>query len=78
SGGQPYLGADDNASAVAILLELARTLLPLARHPVLFVAFNAEEPPFIRTPMMGSQVFADHLPAEIGSPSNLQAVVIMD
>jgi len=75
--GGVYLGADDNASAVAILLETARTLPPLD-HPVLFVAFNAEEPPYIRTPSMGSQYFTDHLPPEIGAPSNLQAVVIMD
>lgn len=76
--GRTYLGADDNASAVAILLELARTLKPLANHSVLFVAFNAEEPPYIRTPLMGSQVFVDHLPLEIGTISHLHAVVIMD
>jgi hypothetical protein len=72
-----YLGADDNASAVAILLETARSLPPL-EHPVLFVAFNTEEPPYIRTPNMGSQHFTDHLPPEIGTPSNLQTVIIMD
>lgn len=76
--GGHYLGADDNASAVAILIELARRLPTLPHHSVLFVAFNAEEPPFIRTPLMGSQYFADHLPAEIGSLSSLQAVIIMD
>lgn len=76
--GGNYLGADDNASAVAILIELARRLPALPHHSVLFVAFNAEEPPFIRTPLMGSQYFADHLPAEIGSLSSLQAVIIMD
>ncbi len=76
--GGSYLGADDNASAVAILLETARLLPPLAHDHMLFVAFNAEEPPYIRTPLMGSQYFVDHLPPEIGSPANLQAVVIMD
>jgi hypothetical protein len=75
--GGAYLGADDNASAVAILLETARSLPPID-HPVLFAAFNAEEPPYIRTPSMGSQYFADHLPREIGAPSNLQTVIIMD
>src|SRR3712207_7704543 len=40
--------------------------------------FRSEEPPYIRTPMMGSQVFVDHLPPEIGSPANLHAVIIMD
>lgn len=76
-GGQ-YLGADDNASAVAILLETARMLPRLPHHHLLFVAFNAEEPPFIRTPNMGSQYFVDHLPTEIGSPSHLQTAIIMD
>ena len=76
-GGQ-YLGADDNASAVAILLETARTLPRLPHHHLLFVAFNAEEPPYIRTPSMGSQYFVDHLPPEIGSPSHLQTAIIMD
>ncbi|MGH7234968.1 MAG: M28 family peptidase [Nitrospiraceae bacterium] len=76
--GGRYLGADDNASAIAILLETARSLPRLPNHPVLFMAFNAEEPPFIRTPLMGSQFFVDHLPVEIGSPARLQAVIIMD
>jgi hypothetical protein len=53
-------------------------LLALRSHPALFVAFNAEEPPYIRTPLMGSQHFMDHLPAEIGSPAQFHAVVIMD
>jgi len=76
-GGQ-YLGADDNASAVAILLETARMLRRLPHHHLLFVAFNAEEPPYIRTPSMGSQYFVDHLPPEIGSPSHLHTAIIMD
>lgn len=43
-GGTVYPGADDNASGVAVLLEAARRFrsAPL-RHPVLFVAFDAEE-----------------------------------
>jgi hypothetical protein len=76
--GGAYLGADDNASALAILLELARSLPQLNNHPVLFVAFNTEEAPYIRTGLMGSQHFSDHLPAEIGSLSRFQAVIIMD
>lgn len=76
--GGAYLGADDNASSVAILLEVARLLPPLATHAVLFVSFTAEEAPYIRTKEMGSQYFADHLPSEIGTLARLQAVVIMD
>lgn len=76
--GGAHLGADDDASGVAILIELARSLPQLRHHHVLFAAFNAEEPPYIRTPQMGSQYFADHLPQEIGSLDAIQAVVIMD
>jgi len=52
-------GADDNATGVAALLELAR----LAAHQryartVRFVAFGNEEPPYFHTPIMGSWVYA--------------------
>jgi Zn-dependent M28 family amino/carboxypeptidase len=46
-------GADDNASAVAALIELARMGLP-AR----FVAFANEEMPYFRTNEMGSQAWS--------------------
>ena len=51
-------GADDNASAVAVMLELARRLpdLDLAA-PVKLVAFTLEEPPAYTTGDMGSRVF---------------------
>jgi hypothetical protein len=55
----PLPGADDNASGVAALLELARLLdgqqLPLR---VELVAFSLEEPPYFRTTGMGSSVHA--------------------
>ena len=52
-------GADDNASAVAVMLELARRL-PEAKlkAPVLFAAFTLEEPPAFWTGHQGSRVFA--------------------
>lgn len=44
SGGTVYPGADDNASGVAVLLAAARQFKAAAlRHPVLFIAFDAEE-----------------------------------
>jgi len=57
-----YRGADDNAAAVAILIEVARALRqgPARRRSVLFAAFDAEEPPHFLSPTMGSQYFADH------------------
>ncbi len=58
-------GADDNASGVAGLLELARLFRdhPPAR-PVHLVAFCLEEPPHFRTPNMGSARFVAALDAE--------------
>lgn len=64
SGDTP--GADDNASAVAGLLELARLA---ARHQaelpygVDFVAYALEEPPYFRTANMGSRIHAESLRA---------------
>jgi Zn-dependent M28 family amino/carboxypeptidase len=56
-GGCP--GANDNATGVAALIELARRFAarPLART-VRFVAFVNEEPPFFQTAQMGSVVYA--------------------
>jgi hypothetical protein len=57
-------GADDNASGVAGLLELARLL---GEHPppatVELVAYSLEEPPNFRTENMGSHVHAASLAA---------------
>ena len=76
--GYPFLGADDNASSVAILIEMARRMTSLSRHGILFVAFNSEESPYFGKTEMGSQFLFHHLPPEIGHAGNLQAVVIMD
>lgn len=61
-GDQP--GADDNASAVAGLLELARLtfeLQPRIDYRIDFVAYCLEEPPFFATDAMGSYVHAKSL-----------------
>ena len=52
-------GADDNASGIAALLELACLL----RHTepkttIRFVAFTLEEPPYFQSPLMGSMIHA--------------------
>ncbi|MCS6948079.1 MAG: M20/M25/M40 family metallo-hydrolase, partial [Steroidobacteraceae bacterium] len=43
--GQIHAGADDNASGVAVLIELARTIAAAGRPPrtLVFIAFSAEE-----------------------------------
>jgi len=64
-GDQP--GADDNASAVAGLLETARLLQTQAatlRHRIDLIAFSLEEPPFFATEHMGSAVHAQMMHAE--------------
>jgi len=55
-------GADDNASAVAGMLELARLHKEsLNKKHLIFVAFVNEEPPFFGYHNMGSMVYAQHL-----------------
>ena len=52
-------GADDNASGVAVLLEVARLTQGVPTHkPWAFVGFTTEEPPAFLTPYMGSRVYA--------------------
>lgn len=49
-------GADDNASAVAVLLEVGRLLKDyVGRRSLRYVAFACEEPPYFNLDCMGSQ-----------------------
>lgn len=58
----PAPGADDNASGVAGLLELARMLAKRsAGSRIDLIAYTLEEPPFFRSPSMGSAVHAKSL-----------------
>ena len=57
-------GADDNASGVAGLLELARQLKknsPQLDHRIDMVFYTLEEPPHFRAPTMGSAIHAKYL-----------------
>ncbi|MEP2140502.1 MAG: M28 family peptidase [Erythrobacter sp.] len=61
-GGSP--GADDNASGVAALLELARSITNLrgnSRHEIQLIFYANEEPPYFKTNAMGSLVHAQSL-----------------
>lgn len=69
-------GADDNASGVAVLLELAHLLQKVRlTKTILLVAFANEEPPFFRTEAMGSARFlrsSDHRKRKIGFMISLE------
>jgi hypothetical protein len=57
-------GADDNASGVAGLIELAKLLSKeKLQHRVELVAWTLEEPPFFRTESMGSYIHAKSMKA---------------
>lgn len=58
------VGADDNASAIAVQLETARILSELSRSnnpdiEIRFVSFPLEEPPAYHSSYMGSRVYAE-------------------
>ncbi|MEE8141858.1 MAG: M28 family peptidase [Planctomycetota bacterium] len=58
-------GADDNASGVALLLELSRSLRgQQPERSIWLVAFACEEPPYFLTPDMGSVRLAHKLVAD--------------
>ena len=61
-GSGTFHGADDNAAAVAVLLELARALAsrPADGRGVLLAFFDAEEPPHFLGAGMGSEHWARH------------------
>lgn len=55
-------GADDNASGVAVMLELARrAVVKPPKVPIRFVAFTLEEPPAHATRHQGSHIFVEEL-----------------
>src|SRR5262245_26303291 len=64
-GGKIQAGADDNASSVALVLAIGRSLgrvRPQLRRHVVLVFPDAEEPPDIRTERMGSSWFWSNPP----------------
>ena len=72
-------GADDNASGVASLLELARALDHAQyRRTVRFIAFVNEEPPFFQTDLMGSRVYARELKRQGGRVRAMLSLETLD
>jgi hypothetical protein len=72
---EPHLGADDNASGTATLLEVARAMAARnARLPrdVVFVAFSGEE-----MGVLGSSWFVKHPPPGV-APADIVAMLNMD
>ncbi len=71
-------GADDNASAVAVLIETARKItaeVPEKSGNLLFVAFSTEEPPCFSTDCMGSRVFTERM---AGSELELRGALVLE
>lgn len=71
--GQVHPGANDNASGVAVLLELARAFMSGGAPPrtIVFIAFSGEE-----TGLLGSKYFVEHpLPVPL---AGIRAVVNLD
>jgi peptidase M28-like protein len=69
-------GADDNASAVASLLELAVMVgNSESKQAVELVAYTLEEPPYFGTELMGSAVHARSL---TNDPATIRGVIVLE
>jgi aminopeptidase-like protein len=69
-------GANDNASGVAVMLELAGKLKDIENNlTVRFIAFANEEPPFYETETMGSMIYTA---AASAREDDIKGVIILD
>lgn len=75
--GDTFHGADDNAAAIAILVELARAFVakPSEGKGLIVAAFDAEEPPYFLSDAMGSEHFAQNPPVPL---DQISLMVCMD
>jgi Zn-dependent M28 family amino/carboxypeptidase len=79
-GGRFYPGADDNAAAIAILVDVAKKLAHdrADGRGVIVAAFDAEEPPYFHTEEMGSAWYTRRA-TEVGPPLDaIDLMVCMD
>ncbi len=76
-GGQAYWGADDNAAAVAILVEVGRKLVQdaLPGRRVILAAYDGEEQPHFMHGTMGSMYHVAHPTVPL---ANIDMMVCMD
>jgi len=69
-------GADDNASSVAVLLEICRALKDFSpRRALKMIFFTLEEPPLFRSKFMGSYIYASEAKAR---GENISAMVCLE
>jgi Iap family predicted aminopeptidase len=69
-------GANDNASGVAVMLEVARKLKDVENnHTIRFIAFANEEPPFYETGGMGSMIYVK---SAVARDPDIKGVIILD
>ena len=69
-------GADDNASGIASLIELANLLgHDASASPVELVAYVLEEPPFFQTAMMGSTIHAKSI---TNDKAGVRGVIVLE
>ncbi len=65
-GDRVYWGADDNAAAVAVLVQVASAIAREREgRGCIIAAFDGEEPPFFLTGAMGSQAFVGQPPVPL-------------
>jgi hypothetical protein len=74
------LGADDNASSVAVILGALPALVAdtARRSPVLIIFFNTEEVPYFGTAAQGSEHFLKAPPPEVAERASIRVALILD
>jgi hypothetical protein len=74
------LGADDNASSVAVVLGALPSIVAMKPRPygIVIAFFNTEEAPYFGTPRQGSRRFVAALPREIPTLDSIRLAIVLD